>query len=378
MELYAKDLLQVMEGVLVKGRQTNNEQLTFKSLEIIMTVADIIEANFATYYGQFMPTMIEILKSVDQSNMNNKKLRAKAIETVGSIIASVSQSEHKESFAQGVTEITTELAKTLQSKLDDDDPQDLAIKDTLTQCAGFLGPQFAQFMPMLLTTLVNDANLNIDFKMEAADLPSVDNKNLSFNVKVNAIKGMGEQRISMNTEAIQKKTSAFALLAQISSKMGVAFAPYCEALLPIVIENATFCYSSNIRKSSLKTLTHMLVAMGEPLNVQTLQSIMSKVYFEPLQKAINQKNDAAAKLSLKHFVNNLRELNKVNHANRAFFTQEQVVQLGPLIDGCLKLVTELRAAHQSELVKSKKGYELDEEDKERIEEEIAGVGKLSE
>jgi hypothetical protein len=25
MELYAKDLLQVMEGVLVKGRQTNNE-----------------------------------------------------------------------------------------------------------------------------------------------------------------------------------------------------------------------------------------------------------------------------------------------------------------------------------------------------------------
>ena len=143
MEVYAKDLLQVMEGVLVKGRQTKNEQLTFKSLEIIMTVADIIEANFATYYGKFMPTMIDILKSVDMSSMENKKLRAKAIETVGSMIASVASSEHKETFAAGVIEITTELSKTLQSKLDDDDPQDLAIKDTLTQCAGFLGPQFA-------------------------------------------------------------------------------------------------------------------------------------------------------------------------------------------------------------------------------------------
>jgi len=55
---------------------------------------------------------------------------------------------------------------------------------------------------MLLDTLVRDANLNIDFKMEQADLPSTDSKNLSFNVKINAIKGMGEQRISMNTEAI--------------------------------------------------------------------------------------------------------------------------------------------------------------------------------
>jgi hypothetical protein len=277
--------------------------------------------------------------------MNNKKLRAKAIETIGSIIASVADSEQKETFAQGVTEITTELAKVLQNKLDDDDPQDLAIKDTLTQCAGFLGPQFAQFMPMLLDTLVHDANLNIDFKMEQADLPSTDSKNLSFNVKVTAIKGMGEQRISMNTEAIQKKTSAFALLAQISSKMGVAFAPYCEALMPIVVENATFCYSKNIRKSSLKTLTNMIVAIGEPNNVQILQSTMMNVYFAPLKKAMDQKNGNSARLVLKHFVNNLRELNKVNVANRQFFTQAQMAELGPLISRCLLLVTELRTAH---------------------------------
>jgi hypothetical protein len=35
------------------------------------------------------------------------------------------------------------LAKLIQSGLGDDDPQDTSAKDTLTQCAGFLGAEFA-------------------------------------------------------------------------------------------------------------------------------------------------------------------------------------------------------------------------------------------
>jgi hypothetical protein len=93
---------------------------------------------------------------------------------------------------------------------------------------------------------------------------------------------------------------------------------------------------------------------------------------------MDQKNGNSARLVLKHFVNNLRELNKVNVANRQFFTQAQMSELGPLISRCLLLVTELRTTHQQELVKSKKAYDMDEEDIERIKEEIAGVGKLSE
>ena len=103
-----------------------------------------------------------------------KKLRARAITTIGSIVTSVTadSSEEKEPFKANVLEITQHLATTLQSGLKEDDPQDEAIKDTLAQCAGFLGEEFVQFLPTMLDQLIADAQLSLDFKMESADMPS--------------------------------------------------------------------------------------------------------------------------------------------------------------------------------------------------------------
>jgi hypothetical protein len=56
-------------------------------------------------------------------------------------------------------------------------------------------------------------------------------QNQGFNLK---IKGLGEQRISMKTDALVRKTSAFGLLVEVSENMGNAFAPYVEPLLPII------------------------------------------------------------------------------------------------------------------------------------------------
>jgi len=63
-------------------------------------------------------------------------------------------------------------------------------------------------MPVLMQQLVNDANLEVDFKMESSDMPT-SNPNKGFNLK---IKGLGEQRVSVNSEALVKKTSAFGLM----------------------------------------------------------------------------------------------------------------------------------------------------------------------
>lgn len=54
-----------------------------------------------------------------------------------------------------------------------------------------MGTDFAVYMPVLLNTIVRDSQLDLDFKMESADMPVTDN-NMGFNVKVNLIKGMGE------------------------------------------------------------------------------------------------------------------------------------------------------------------------------------------
>ena len=54
--------------------------------------------------------------------MEAKKLRARAIQTIGSIITSISDNEDKEPFRAHVLEITQHLSQTLQSRLPDDDP----------------------------------------------------------------------------------------------------------------------------------------------------------------------------------------------------------------------------------------------------------------
>lgn len=46
----------------------------------------------------------------------------------------------------------------------------IAIKETLTKIAFFLKEDFNQFMPTMLTTLINDAKVDIDIKMENAEL----------------------------------------------------------------------------------------------------------------------------------------------------------------------------------------------------------------
>lgn len=63
-------------------------------------------------------------------------------------------------------------------------------------------------MPFLINHLIKDAQLDVDFKMENADMPQVGG-NAGFNVKV---KGLGEQRVSVKTENLVKKTSAFGLM----------------------------------------------------------------------------------------------------------------------------------------------------------------------
>ena len=82
-------------------------------------------------------------------------------------------------------------------------------------------------MQFMTQQLVNDAMLEVDFKMENADMPST-SSNAGFNLK---IKGLGEQRFSVKTENLVKKTGAFGLLVEISENMGTAFAPYAQTLL---------------------------------------------------------------------------------------------------------------------------------------------------
>ena len=140
-----------------EGLATKYEPLQTESLNVLDSLCQVMLTDFGAYFKDFMPMMIEILQNVGTTNISEKKLRDKTIDTIGSIIIAVSDCEEKINFQQGVCEITEFLAKALQSGFSDDDPQDEACKNTLTQCAGFLQKDFARYMHFLLEHLVKDA-----------------------------------------------------------------------------------------------------------------------------------------------------------------------------------------------------------------------------
>lgn len=203
-------------------------------LNLISVTATLIDKDFSPFYNTFIPMMTEILTNIGMTSMPQKMLRAKAIGTIGFMIESVS--EMKSSFSSSVMEITNYLVNLLNSGLQTDDPQSLAIKETLTKIASFLKEDFSQYMPNMLQNLLNDSKLDIDIILEDAVLSRDSTSNMqSLTFKMKGFDG--EQKLSMNTTALESKICAFKLLSMISENAGKSFAPFSEAILPVAVEN---------------------------------------------------------------------------------------------------------------------------------------------
>jgi len=172
-------------------------------------------------------------------------------------------------------------------------------------------------MEFLTSHLLKDAALQIDCKIENADMPTT-TKDAGFKVKV---KGLGEQRVTVKTENLVKKVSAFGLLEQVSEGMGESFAPYCAALLPIVTEHMTYNFSHQIRKYALKTFKNILLAVGEENNIALFQQAMP-MFNEQINTALNTMDKKLVKLYLKQLAETLKALNRNNENHRAFLTAD--------------------------------------------------------
>ena len=105
MQQYSDGTLRSLVELLQKGMQKNHEPLQIAVLSLIGTIADVIREDFQQYFNDFIPMLTQLLTTVQPTTMEAKKFRAKVIETIGSIIISVTDAE-KEPFKPSVLEIT--------------------------------------------------------------------------------------------------------------------------------------------------------------------------------------------------------------------------------------------------------------------------------
>lgn len=76
------------------------------------------------HFNSFVQMLVEILQNVQADTLGKKTLRARAIETIGSIVGAVTECEpeEKDSFKGAVLEISNHLSSNLKTGLTDDDP----------------------------------------------------------------------------------------------------------------------------------------------------------------------------------------------------------------------------------------------------------------
>ena len=111
---FIPDLLRALVTLLKLSIQQKHEPLQSEVLNVLHSVCSVILSDFGQYFNDFMPMMKEILMNVGNETMQDTKLRAKAIDTIGSIFIAVSDCDDKSPFTAGVHEVTQVLATFLQ------------------------------------------------------------------------------------------------------------------------------------------------------------------------------------------------------------------------------------------------------------------------
>ena len=101
------------------------------------------------------------------------------------------------------------------------------------------------------------------------------------------------------------------------------------------------------------------------------------MYVEQLNKALERKDDKTVKILLKSVANNLRALGRCNEQHTQFLTEEQINAFEPILKGTLDMITEFKAAHRTMIQATKATYDIDEEDMERLKDELAAVGRVA-
>jgi len=91
---------------LKHGIQTGYEPLQTESLSLIHSICNVMLEDFGQYFNDFMPYMKDILTNVGQNTMAEKKLRAKAIETMGAIMIAVADCKDKTPYFEGIKDAT--------------------------------------------------------------------------------------------------------------------------------------------------------------------------------------------------------------------------------------------------------------------------------
>lgn len=270
MQAYSDDLAQVIIANLTLSVEAGYEPLQEQSIDLLNVSASLLEDQFAKHFNTFMPLFAQILKNVEAGTTQQKKLRARTIESMGVLIASAADQTE---LTETVKEVLSTLFGYLEKEFDQDDPQPLAIKDTIAKIAYFLKDGFHVVAPQFLAILAKDAQLEAKIthkEVREGEVEQSDNKTISYSLKLFGMENT--HVIQANHSELETKIAAFSHIHKVAEALGESFKPYVDQTLPIMMSHLDY-HSRAVKKSCVRTLSHLIIAKGEPENLALLHKI---------------------------------------------------------------------------------------------------------
>ena len=121
----------------------------------------------------------------------------------------------------------------------------------------------------------------------------------------------------------------------------------------------------------MKTCVNILNAVEEPINVAVFQNALYPAFINQIQKSVESNDLKSIKTLLKHFWLMIKALNESNKVHKNYMNEQNFNVVGPLLGKILGLVRVAKDAATKQINGFKKNFDLDEEDFEKVKEELA-------
>lgn len=307
-----------------------------------------------------MPGLKKIIIDTPNETTHQKDLRSNTIQTIGFLLDAIKgDQENIAGFREDAREIVGIFSKLLNSgSMTDDDPQVTAITNALTQAAAVLKEEFAPYMPEIMDKLLKGTKIEVDFKLEDAELPHAgEDENLT--TVTFKMKGLdGQKKLSLNTNALETKINSTQVIRALVENLGTTFFPYVGPTFEALSTLFDYKYSRAVRGVAIECCQFLLLACTELAQQEELMGLFFPKFEACISSLIKKKDTQELVGFLKEFYHCVKVFKQPSP-----LSPSQLTSFVALMKEACQLAWEDKKITLDEMVK--KRDVLDEEDQEQ-------------
>jgi hypothetical protein len=229
----------------------------------ISTIAGILEDKFQRFYASVTPSLKELVLAYGKSSTPEQiTLRNRALECLTIAICSVG----KATTGIDAAEALNYVVSSINAGFPDSDTDSFdGFCTSIAMIADCLGADFAPYLPVVIPLIAAKASQEVKGEIsDILDESAVPTTTQEGRMQIGTfdVKGEGTRVVSLDSVALNEKTSAISTLTSIVSSLGTcvpAFHQFVDPLLTVALAAAKEKFPS-IRRSAVDMISYLLMA----------------------------------------------------------------------------------------------------------------------